>query len=303
MKTYRNIFIILMLAASTLFYGCNTVNSSEPEISEEELEIAGEILGASLSEQQDGVLSSVYDAFSTVSQTGISYSGPAMMMQKSASDPGERPGRGGERNFSADYNPETGEHTVSFDRSFEGPNLTKSLSVLNKYIFTDVANEFLEFPRRDNNLIETIDFKGMRSGSFETNRRTSSFTRIDTMFVSGLSEESAILTLDGKHNGEGQMAVTLPRLDRNGERTFEVEFDFQNIQIDKAIVQENGNLEEGITGLITYDMSMTQTRDGDTTEKNLSGTIELTGDGSALLRFDRFRKTLRIAMNSGTVME
>jgi len=150
-------------------------------------------------------------------------------------------------------------------------------------------------------MIETIDFKGMRIGSFETERRTSSFTRVDTMFASGLSGSSAILTIDGKHNGEGRMTVNLPRLERSGERTFEVEFTFQNIQLDKAIVRENGTLEEGITGLITYDMQMTQTRDGDTKEKSLSGTIELTGDGSPLLRFDRFRKTFRIAMSDGSL--
>jgi len=301
MKPYNYIFIILAFAASTLLYGCNTVNSSEPDISEEELEIAGEIIGASLSEEQDGVLSSVYDAFSTISQTGISYTGPATSMQKASADSADRPGRGFERNFSADYNPETGEHTVSFDRSFEGPNLTKSLDILNKYIFTDADGEFLQYPRRDNEMIETIDFKGMRIGSFETERRTSSFTRVDTMFASGLSGSSAILTIDGKHNGEGRMTVNLPRLERSGERTFEVEFTFQNIQLDKAIVRENGTLEEGITGLITYDMQMTQTRDGDTKEKSLSGTIELTGDGSALLRFDRFRKTFRIAMSDGSL--
>jgi len=303
MKTYNNILIILTLAASTLLYGCNTVNSSEPDISDEELEIAGEIIGASLSEQQDGVLSSVYDAFSTISQTGISYVGTATTMQKTSADSANRPGRGVERNFSANYNPETGEHTVSFNRSFEGPNLTKSLSVLNKYIFTGVGGEFLEFPRRQSEMIETIDYKGLRTGSSETRRRSASFTRIDTLFASGLSNESAILTLDGKHNGEGMMTVTLPQLERSGERTFEVEFNFQNIQIDKAIVRENGNLEEGITGLITYDMQMIRTRDGDTTEKSLSGTIELTGDGSALLRFDRFRKTFRIAMSDGSLTD
>ncbi len=292
-----------MAILAMLVYGCNTVNSSEPEINEEELEIAVEILGASLSEEQDGVLSSMYDAFSNISQSGISYSGSDLTMQNSANTLNNRPGRGSERNFSAEYNPETGEHTVSFDRSFEGPNLTKSLSVLNKYIFTDIDGEFLEFPRRQNELIETIDFKGMRTGSAETERRSSSFTRIDTLFASGFSNESAILTLDGKHNGEGQMAVTLPQLDRSGERTFEVQFEFQNIQIDKAIVRENGNLEEGITGLITYSMEMTRTKDGDTREKSLTGTIELTGDGSALLRFERFRKTFRIAMRNGSVME
>jgi hypothetical protein len=302
MKTTQKLLITLS-AAALLFYGCNTVNSSEPEISEEELEIAGEIIGASLSEEQDGVLSSVYDAFSSISQSGISYSGSNLTMQNMANDPGNGPGRGGERNFSADYNPETGEHIVSFDRSFDGPNLTKSLSVLNKYVFTDINSEFLAFPRRDNDMIETIDYKGMRTGSFETERRTSSFTRIDTMFASGLSDESAILTLDGKHNGSGQMTVTLPRMDRSGERTFDVQFDFQNIQIDKAIVRENGNLEEGITGLITYNMQMVKTTNGDTTERSLTGTIELTGDGTALLRFNRFRKTFRIAMRDGSVTD
>ena len=301
MKNYKYYLIILALAATTLFYGCNTVNSTEPDISEEELEIAGEIIGASLSEEQDGVLSSVYDAFSTISQTGISYSGPAATMQKASADSADRPGRGFERNFSVDYNPETGEHTVSFDRSFEGPNLEKSMSVLNTYIFTDVNQEFLEFPRRDSEMIETIDFKGMRTGSTETERRTSSFTRTDTLFASGISNESAILTIDGKHNGEGQMSVELPRLERSGERTFEVQFEFQNIQIDKAIVRENGNLEEGITGLITYSMEMTKTKDGDTREKSLSGTVELTGDGSALLRFNRFKKTFLIRLRDGVI--
>lgn len=303
MKTYKYILIILAFTASTLFYGCNTVNSSEPDISEEELEIAGEIIGASLSEEQDGVLSSVYDAFSTISQTSISYANTATSMQKASADSADRPGRGFERNFSVVYNPETGEHIVSFDRSFEGPNLTKSLDILNKYIFTDADGEFLQYPRRDNEMIETIDFKGTRNGSFETARRSSNFTRIDTLFASGLSSSSAILTLDGKHNGNGQMSVELPNLERSAERTFEVEFNFQNIQIDKAIVEENGNLEEGITGLITYDMQMTQTRDGNPTEKTLSGTIELTGDGSALLRFKRFRKTFRIAMSDGSLTD
>ena len=303
MKTYKNILIILTLAASTLFYGCNTVNSSEPEISEEELEIAGEIIGASLSEEQDGILSSMYDAFSNVTQSGISYAGSGITMNKTANDPGDMPGRGFERNFSAEYNPETGEHIVSFDRSFDGPNLTKSLNVLNKYIFTNADGEFLEFPRRDNEMIEAIDYKGMRNGSFETDRRTSSFTRIDTMYASGLSDDSAILTIDGKHNGNGQMSVVLPRLDRAGERTFNVQFEFQNIQIDKAIVRENGSLEEGITGLITYEMLMTQTRDGDTIEKDLSGTIELTGNGSALLRFDRFRNTFFVNLLDGSITQ
>lgn len=302
MKRTNKILITIAVLISTLLYGCNTVNTTEADISEEELEIAGEIIGSSLSEEQGGILSSVYDAFSNVSQAGISYSGGNQTMQKSASDPNNSD-RGGESAYSGSYNPETGEHTVSFTRSFEGPNLTKNLSVLNSYIFTDVNQEFLQWPRHQQDTIETIDFKGLRSGSAESERRSQSFTRADTLFASGFSDESTILTIDGNHSGQGQMTVNLPRLERSGERTFNVKFDFQNIQIDKVIVRENGNLEEGITGLITYQMQMERTKDGNTVEKNLNGTIELTGDGSALLRFDRFNKTLRIAIRSGSVME
>lgn len=301
MNTTKNILITLS-AAAFLFYGCNTVNSSEPEIDEEELEIAGEIIGGSLSEDQGGVISSMYDAFSTISQTGIRYSGENQSMHKSAAD-SNNSGRGSESAYSGSYNPETGEHIVSFTRSFEGPNLTKNFSVLNKYIFTDASQEFLQWPRRQQDLIETIDFKGLRTGSAETERRTSSFTRTDTLFASGFSDQSSILTIDGNHSGQGQMTVNLPRLERSGERTFNVAFIFQDIQIDKAIVRENGTLEEGITGLITYEMEMTRTVDGDITEKTLSGTIELTGDGTALLRFKKFRKTFRIALGNGAVRE
>lgn len=302
MKTTNNLLITIAALTLTLLYGCNTVNTTEPDISEEELEIAGEIIGSSLSEEKGGVISSMYDAFSNVTQTGISYSDGNQTMQKLSSD-SNNTGRGGESAYLASYNPETGEHSVSFTRSFEGPNLIKNLSVLNTYIFTNVNQEFLQWPRRQQDMIETIDFKSLRSGSAESERRSQSFTRADTLFASGFSDESTILTIDGNHSGQGQMTVNLPRLERSGERTFNVDFDFQNIQIDKAIVRENGNLEEGITGLITYQMQMVQTKDGNTVEKNLNGTIELTGDGSALLRFDRFNKTLRIAMRSGTVMD
>lgn len=302
MNTTNKILIAIAAMSITLLIGCNTVNTTEPEISEEELEIAGEIIAESLSKQQGGVLASVYDAFSSVSQTAISYSDSELSNQNSVMDSSDNTSRDTESEYSAEYDPETGEHTVSFRRSFEGPNFTKNLSVLNKYIFTDINQEFLQWPNRQQDQIETIDFKGIRTGLAESQRRSSSFTRIDTLFASGISNESAILTMDGKHNGEGVMTVDLPRLERSGERTYEVQLEFQNIQIDKAIVRENGNLEEGITGLITYQMQMTRTINGDTEEKNISGTIELTGDGSALLRFERFRKTLLISMRNGTVM-
>jgi hypothetical protein len=302
----KNQITILIFSAAMLMavlYGCNTVNTTEQEFSDEELEMAGEIIAESLSDERGGFISSLYDAFSEVDEEGITY-------QRSLAD-GElfsssintiiNVNRTDESEYSADYDPETGEHIIAFRRYFQGPLLTKSISVLNKYIFIDVNSEFLQFPRRQQNLIETIDFKGMRSGMAQTERRSSSFTRTDTLFTTGISSESEILSLEGSHDGDGEMTANLRRATGTTERSYRVRFDFQNIQVDKAVVRESGSLENGITGIVTYRLKMSRTTDGQTREKTLSGIIELTGDGQALLRFDRIRDTFTIALRNGTL--
>ncbi|PWN07703.1 hypothetical protein [Rhodohalobacter mucosus] len=299
MKT-TNIYIIIATAAAlALFAGCNTVNPVDQELTEEEIELTGEIVGESLSGERGGLMSTMYDAFSTVSQDGISYgqvseTGGALLSENSVN-------RSSESEWSAEYNPETGEHIISFRRSFEGPFVSKSLSVLNKYIFTDPDGEFLEFPRRDQDLIETIDFKGMKSGSVESARKSSSFSRVDTLFTSGLYSESPILSMDGSHDGEGEMTVQLREADGTAERSYKVRLNLIDVQLDKEVVQTNGTLEEGVTGLITYTVELQGSSNGQSREKTISGTIEMTGDGTALLRFDRIQKVLRLGLRSGEV--
>jgi hypothetical protein len=298
MKTDKSILIIVAALMLAFFYSCDTVNTTEQEISEEELEIAGEIIAESLSEQRGGFLSSVYDAFSQVEQDGIRYSASQEGAAKSTASTA---GRGSESEYNAEYNPETGEHIISFRRSFQGPFLTKTLSVLNKYIFMDAHGEFLQFPQRQQDQVQTIDFKGTRTGTASTERRSSSFTRTDTLFTTGISSESAILMLEGNHHGSGEMSANLRRVNRSMERSYQVHFEFQNIEVDKATVRENGNLEEGITGVISYRLKMTNTVNGDTREQTLSGIVELTGDGTALLRFERIQETFLIALRNGTI--
>ena len=287
----------------TVVYGCNTVNTTEQEFSDEEIEIAGEIIAESLSNERGGFMSSLYDAFSEVDEDGINYqhSSANSELFSSSNNTYSNVNRNGESEYSAEYDPDTGEHIITFIRFFQGPLLTKSISVLNKYIFSDVNREFLQFPRRQQNLIETIDFKGVRSGMAQNERRTSSFTRTDTLFTTGISSESDILSLEGSHDGEGEMTANLVRATGTTERSYRVRFDFQNIQVDKAVVRESGSLENGITGIVTYRLKMTRTTDGQTREKTLNGIIELTGDGQALLRFDRIKDTFTIALRKGTL--
>ena len=299
MKTTNIHIIIATAAALALFAGCNTVNPVDQELTDQDIEVTGEIVAESLSGERGGLIATMYDAFSTVSQDGISY------VQNSQADGmplAENNVNGSsESEWSAEYDPETGEHIISFRRSFEGPFVTKSLSVLNKYIFTDPDGEFLQFPRRDQDLIETIDFKGMKSGSVESVRKSSSFSRTDTLFTSGLFSESPILSMEGSHDGEGEMTVQLREANGTAERSYKVRLNLIDVQLDKEIVRSNGSLEEGVTGLITYSIKLQGSSNGQNREKTISGTIEMTGDGTALLRFDRIQKVLRLGLRSGEV--
>jgi hypothetical protein len=287
--------VLLMLG----FAACDTLNKDqEEEIPQEDLEIAGQILGSSLSDAEEGLLSSLYDAVSEVDEEGIRY---RIEEQHRHQHQFRDHGRGSESQFHAEYNPETGEHTVWFIREFEGPMVTRSLKVRSVYIYTDIDGQFLEFPRRQQDRIETIDFKGTREGSTVGEFRSNRFYRFDQFYLGGVSAASEIMTLHGSHQGNGEMTADLVRRDLVTNRTYEVEMDLDNIRIDKALVQENGNLEDGITGFITYRLSMTRTVNGETTERNLSGVIELTGDGTALLRFNKLQQLFSIALDTGTV--
>lgn len=323
-------FLVFTLAIGLA--ACDTLNKDQEEtIPQEELEIAGQIIGSSLSDAESGLLSGIYDAISDIDEEGIQYEWSGMygepgQTRKVAGKDKNRDGhgdrdrdrdgecegdpdcdhtgnraRGSESNYHAEYNPETGEHTVWFIREFEGPVVTRNLNVRSVYIFTDADGAFLEFPRRQQDQIETIDFKGTREGSTEGPFRKNRFYRFDTFYLEGVSSNSPILILQGSHEGNGEMTAELVRRETVMERSYEVSFDLEDIQIDKVAVRENGNLEEGITGFITYNLVMSRTVNGETRDRDISGVVELTGDGTALLRFNKLNEIFRIALDTGTV--
>jgi hypothetical protein len=298
MKTI--IYCIYLLTAGILLIsaGCDTVNPDAEELTDEELEMAAQIIGESLSEEGGGLLSSLYDAVSDVDEDGISYERSEPENQVLTANI-HSSGRGSETHFNADYNPETGEHTIAFKRGFQGELFSKTLQIHSVYIFTDNDSEFLEFPRRQQDQIETIDFKGTREGTASGPYRSSSFSRADTLFLDGVSSATNVLTLDGNHHGSGEMTANLRRSDRTRERSYQVHFELNDIRVDKEIVRENGSLEDGITGFISYRLKMTHTINGETRERSVSGIVELTGDGHALLRFDKVQDFFLVALRNG----
>jgi len=307
-KIYNLKALPLALLAGLLFSSCtiDSVDSTTDEISDADLEAAGQIIGESLSDQNDGILTSLNDAIAIPSDggfDGVASSALAKPATSSANDDDEdNSGRGSERNFSYSFDPETGTHTLSFDRSVNRPNFSKSSSATLEYIFLDINGEFIVLPRAQRDRIETIDFSGIRNGSLETPRKKSSFEREDEFLIDGLTDGSPFLSIDGVHRGSGNFEAS----GSDGqllERNYTILVDFLNVQIDKSLAELGGDLSKGVTGTLTYEININRTRNGDTETKTIQGTVEFTGDGTALLRFADFSKIFRIKLDDGKVFD
>jgi len=296
---WTTLFAIALFALS----GCSIdgLDNQTEEITEADLEAAGQIIGESISDENSGVMGSLNDAVATFSSSGFEN-----FATKSSSagndDDDENSGRGHESNFSHSYDPETGTHTIIFTRSINRGEFFKTVTDTLKYIFTDTEGNFIAFPRQNRDRVETIDFKGIKEGNVNLPEKTSFFVRTDTFFIDGFSDASSILSIDGVHNGEGDFQGS----DNSGntlERKYSLEFNFLNIEVDKAIVEANQSLEQGVTGSLTYEIVIENTRNGSSSSKTLRGNVEFNGDGTALLRFQRFQKLFQINLDDGDVRD
>ncbi|MGF1669097.1 MAG: hypothetical protein ACFCU6_01510 [Balneolaceae bacterium] len=298
----------IVITATLIFSSCtiDSVDSTIDEATEADIEAAVQIIGESLSGQSDGILASLNDALAIPSQLGFESSVSSELATPPASavsgdDEEDKTGRGREQNFSYSFDPETGTHSISFNRSVSITDFSKSLSATLNYIFLDSSGDFIRFPRAQRNRIETIDFEGVRSGSVETPRKKSSFEREDIFLIDGLSGSSRTVSIDGIHKGSGNFEA-LGAGDRMLQRTYSVQVEFLDVQINKEILRSDDNLQRGVTGTLTYEINITRTASGDTETKEMRGTIELTGDGTALLRFADFSNIFRIKLDDGLVI-
>lgn len=289
---------LTLMAFLLIFSGCSIsgIDKQDEEITEEDLQAASQILGESLSDETSGVMGSLNDALTTISSDGFVRTGAAK------ADDDDNSGRGREYNFSYSYDPATGLHTLAFKRSVSKENFSKSVTDTLKYIFTDNSGNFIAYPRANKDRIETIDFKGFREGTVNSPERNSFFVRNDTFLIDGVSDASSILAIDGVHNGEGNFEGTTDE-GVQLERDYTLEINFLEIQINKALVQENQSLVQGVTGTLTYELVVNKTQNGSSSSKTIRGTIEMNGDGTALLRFERFQKLFRISLDDGDVRD
>lgn len=120
--------------------------------------------------------------------------------------------------------------------------------------------------------------------------------------IDGLSSDSDILTIDGFHSGEG----TFTQIDPGGsqiEREYLLDINYLDIRINKELVQINRNFRKGINGALSYESTVRQSGSGNPETKIVNGTIELNGDGTALLKFREQFDTFRLRLENGDVFD
>ena len=289
-----------------VFSGCDALNSDKPEFSElteEDLEAASAILGESLSDQTEGLMADLNDMTADVDVRQIAYSG-----RRFHDNPTLRPCRGVNREFESSYDETTGMHSIHYSRVHESENCAKSVEVNLNYIFTDSTGAFIAAPRVNRQAIASISFEGSRAGSarFVTPRGATharSSEQRGQWNLSGILSDVASLT--GSQTNDGSYEHT--RLDSTGAEitkagSFHIEFSTVDVTIAHNSTTET-DVETQVTGTIQYTMTMEVTRNGETELKETEGTIELAGDGHALLRFLGLRKVYRVSLRDGMIKD
>ena len=295
----RRILPVLGLAATLA--ACDTNAPDAAALTPAETAVAASIVAQAVADQSEGMVSDLYDMDAGLDATGLGYGEGAM--GKGRGKPGMGDRRGGLRQDGrVVYDPATGTHRVQYTRTVESPVLKKALSVDLAYVFTDAAGGFLARPRADRDLVAKVTFAGERKGSSTLTRRdgathASAFEREASWALAGLTGASA--TFAGEQASKGSFR-TVGADGVTNERAFTATLRTDGVTITKA--NAGDGVEDAITGTLAYTVTMRRVQGaGDPQTREVTGTIELAGNGRALLRFMGLPGKYRVDLSTGDV--
>ncbi len=294
----NKITFILTLSVIWLMAGCSIdgyENASAP-ITDQEIQLAGQIIGESISENQSGILSTFSEAFAIPTSSGL-ITGPSLLSSGSFRNI---------EDYSYTYDSATGEHHVTYTVQRNTLLISSSTQVMLTYIFYDAGESTIEFPEQEMERIDAVDFKSEQSGTINTGSKNSVFSRTDRILLNGLNDQTDILTLDGFHSGEGLFSTTTATGNQI-EREYLLDMNYLDIKINKAVVLLNRNFRNGVNGALSYESTVRVVNNGTSVEtgnaKIVNGTIEMNGDGTALLNFRDQIEPIRLRLDDGDVFD
>lgn len=285
----------IIIGAQLLLQACSVdgFEQNERSLTAEESLIAGQIIGESISENQDGLLSSFSEAFAIPTPSGLT-NGPSAIVSGSFRKLEE---------YTYSFDAETGEHNTTFTIRINS-DISSQTDYSLSYRFLDSAGETIESTNNQSGLVEAVDFRAVRNGEIESSSKRSIYTRTDRLFIEGISDDSDILSIDGFHSGEG--LFTQIRNDGTQiEREYFLDLNYLDIRINKPVVLRNRNFRSGVNGAFSYENTIRQTGNGSDGQgtKIINGTVELNGDGTALLKFREQFDTFRLRLANGEVFD
>jgi len=294
----NKITFILTLSVIWLMAGCSIdgyENASAP-ITDQEIQLAGQIIGESISENQSGILSTFSEAFAIPTSSGL-ITGPSLLSSGSFRNI---------EDYSYTYDSATGEHHVTYTVQRNTLLISSSTQVMLTYIFYDAGESTIEFPEQEMERIDAVDFRSEQSGTINTGSKNSVFRRTDRILLNGLNDQTDILTLDGFHSGEGLFSTTTATGNQI-EREYLLDMNYLDIKINKAVVLLNRNFRNGVNGALSYESTVRVVNNGTSVEtgnaKIVNGTIEMNGDGTALLNFRDQIEPIRLRLDDGDVFD
>ncbi|AXJ02085.1 hypothetical protein CYPRO_2847 [Cyclonatronum proteinivorum] len=293
MKHLKHFYAVIIAVMLYSMSACSNqpTQADEPESSAEEVEMLLTIVGNAISDQHEGLLSGIMDLTAQPGEDGLNY------LFRTHGE-----GRGGHDNFVRTYNPETGEHSIRFRRGVDRPNFRSMVRTQLSYIFQDADGGFVARPAQDAGLIETITFSGTRDGFTEGPVRRSQFERTANWVLEGFGPGSDAMQLGGIQQNKGSLRIT----NREGEsvagRQYNMLFSLNDIQIQKPDASED-RLPFLVTGEIDYEITIRTLRDGEVSTREFGGTLELDGNGQALMRVTGLSQVFRLYLQTGEPAE
>ncbi len=294
MTSHFKLLVALLILSGIMLWGCeiDRYDQDRTPLTGDEALLAGQIIGESVSENRSGMLSIFPEAFAVPTESGLT-EGPSLLSA------------GSFRNlldYTYEFDAASGEHRVTFSTLEDNELLQRSASHTLSYLFLDRNGDTLAYPDQQRQQIETVFYEASRNGSIQADARSSFYTRSDQLFMDGLSSTSDVLTLDGFHSGQGIFRLHPPD-ETPMEREYQLDINYLDIRIQKSVVQKNRNFRSGVNGALSYELTVRQTRNGAPESKIVNGTLELNGDGTALLKFREQFDTFRLRMDNGDVFD
>ncbi len=302
MNTIRNTGLLSLLLGTLFFLSaCDSAIESTTELTAAEATLVSEIAAQTLSDAQDGTMSDLNDLNASVGAEGLGYGEGPLARHQGMGGPANRLWRGPNTRHHAAYDSSTGEHTIQYQRAIQTNFMSKGLNVKLVYVFTDAAGDFIARPGQQRDAIAAITFTGERSGFTRAERPNgaahhSRFGRTAAWQVAGV--QAGTVSFEGAQDDRGIFTRTNAEGDTM-ERYYEASLRTRNVTLTKA--DAGAGIEGAVSGQLLYTLLLKHTADGDTTEKRVEGTIELEGNGKALLRILGTNHLYRIDLKDGNV--